>query len=94
MNSINELGFWQWLRWRLANKKRRAKMIIEIRSIEDREFVTVKCNDCGEKICFCPAQVMHSPKCKCGNNDIGDCRYWQTGKFGNFELVEIYIFDF
>ena len=52
------------------------------------DYVELKCNDCGEVLCFHPQTVMLQPKCICGNKDSGHClRDWPLNKFGNFTLV-------
>ena len=76
--------------WRLKSKEQKAKTVLKTRELLPEEFVTVKCLRCGRKYCFCPTTVMFAPKCECGNDNIGDCRYWSKGNFGNFKVVQIY----
>lgn len=53
------------------------------------DYVEIKCNDCGEVICFHPQTVMFPPECGCGNKDSGNClRDWPKNEFGNFTLVK------
>jgi len=52
------------------------------------ELVIIKCNDCGEEICFYPHTVMFAPECQCGNKDCGNClRDWPNNNFGNFTML-------
>lgn len=52
------------------------------------EYVTVKCNDCGELHGFFPMRVTYCGECKCGNRDFGSPRHWWDDDFGNFTLVK------
>lgn len=53
------------------------------------DYVTIKCNKCGQEIGFFPLRIIVSPKCfKCGNEDTGYClRDWADLKFGDFTFV-------
>lgn len=52
------------------------------------EYVTLRCNDCGEEIGFFPWRVVHLRGCDCGNSDYGSPRQWKDDKLGNFTLVK------
>ena len=54
------------------------------------EYVTVKCNNCGEEYGFFPMRVMCLRECKCGNDDWGrpNAKGWWADDFGNFTLVK------
>ena len=52
------------------------------------ELVIVRCNNCGNEICFYPRTVMFPPQCECGNDDSGNClKDWPENKFGNFTML-------
>jgi len=52
------------------------------------ELVTLKCNKCGNEICFYPHTVLFPPECGCGNKDSGSClRDWPNNRFGDFRLI-------
>lgn len=52
------------------------------------EYVTLRCNKCGEEIGFFPMRVVHLRGCKCGNSDYGSPRHWKDDNFGDFTLVK------
>lgn len=49
------------------------------------EYVTVRCNRCGEEYGFFPMRVVCLRGCECGNDDYGSPRHWGDG---NFTLVK------
>ena len=56
--------------------------------------VTVQCQVCGRKTCFCPDRVMFTNTCECGNDDYGRISEWKYAKFGKFKLVQVFTLSF
>ena len=52
------------------------------------DYVTVRCNKCGNEMGFFPLRVVYLRGCTCGNDDYGRTKEWIDGKFGNFTLVK------
>jgi len=80
--------------WKLSTKAQKARKILKARDLIPEDYVTVKCNKCGRKLCFYPYSVLLPPKCECGNEDSGNCRNWFKGDFGSFRLVAIEVLCF
>lgn len=62
--------------------------MVEPMETNPNEYVTVKCNKCGEEMGFFPMRVVYLRGCKCGNDDYGSPRNWWKDEFGDFTLVK------